>query len=67
MAKQKILEIEGVWTAETIEEIKSWIVGDQREQEIKELQLLAGEQAKQIHEIAHVDLNELKVPFTFNM
>ncbi|WP_053978170.1 hypothetical protein [Mangrovimonas xylaniphaga] len=66
MTKEEILEIEGVWTAEEVAGIKSWIK-EEGEDDIHEQHALAEKQAKTILEIAHVDLNELKVPFTFNL
>jgi hypothetical protein len=66
MTKEEILEIEGFWTAEDIAEIKSWIT-EEGEQKIKDQQALAEKQSRKIQEIAFVDLNELKVPFTFNL
>jgi len=62
--QNQIDEITGVWTSEEVKNIKDWIIGEGLE-ELQKSQELAKEQSKKIQEIAHVDMDKLKVPFTF--
>lgn len=65
--EQDILEIQGVWTLEEVKSIKEWIQGAEGTKELEDQKALSKEQSKKILEIAHVDLEKLKTPFTFNL
>ena len=62
---KNILEIEGVWSAQEIQELKNWISGHAGSNKLQESHDLAIEQSKEIQEIAYVEMERLKVPFTF--
>lgn len=65
--KNDILEIEGVWTAEEVQSIKEWLQGDEGIRLMEDQTETAREESKTILAIAHVDVNKLKTPFTYNL
>lgn len=62
---KKVLEIKGVWSAQEIQNLKDWINGKAGSDKLQESHDLAIKQSKKIQEIAHVEMERLKVPFTF--
>lgn len=65
--KEDILEIEGVWTAEEVKNIKNWIQGEEGVRLMGDQTETAIEESKAIHAIAHVDVDKLKTPFTYTL
>lgn len=67
MAAQEILEIKGVWTSEEVRKIKAWVSGSEAKVKFSESNIKAEEQSQKIQQIAHVDMDKLKIPFTFSL
>lgn len=61
----KNIEIKGVWTAEEVKQLKNWMQGKTGATEIQRSHDLALEQSKKIQKIAYVEMERLKIPFTF--
>jgi hypothetical protein len=65
MSKDDIKEIEGVWTKEEVNKIKSWASSESRTTTIKESLENSQVQSKIIEKMAIVDPKNLKEPFTY--
>ena len=67
MTQNEIKEIPGVWSEVQVESLKSWLQSDPGINEIKNGQEKANNDSKIIDKMTVVDVNELKVPFTFSI
>lgn len=65
MTEPQIDSIEGVWTKEQVTSLKNWLHSESGVSNLEAIQEKNREESKIIERLAIVDINGLKVPFTY--